>query len=78
MLQKAIYVVETWQLFKTRKNERKVKVRLENENIRNGRFNAAEERMGKQDSRLARHSVDWDEAKIVSCEYEVWQREGIA
>ena len=71
---KAVYVGETWRLFKTRKNEHRSKVRLTNENIRNGRFNAAEERMGKEDGGLARHSVScesgigWDEARIVACE----------
>ena len=39
--------------------------------------------MGKEDGGLVRHSVDceseidWDAAKIVACEYELWQREGI-
>ena len=38
--------------------------------------------MGKEDGGSASHSVDceseidWDEAKIVPCEYESWQREG--
>ena len=48
---------------------------MTNEDIRNGQFNAAEERMGKEDGRLTRDSVscesgiDWDEAGIVACEY---------
>ena len=40
---KAVYVGETWRLFKTRKNEHRSKVWLTNEDLR---FNAAEERMG--------------------------------
>ena len=53
---------------------------MTNEDIRNGRFHAAEERMEKEDGWLARHSVscesgiDWDEARIVACEYGLRQR----
>ena len=79
---KAVYVGETWRLFKTRKNEHRSKVRLTNEDIRNGRFNTAEERLGKEDGGLARHTcsvscesgIDWNEARIVACEYGLRQR----
>ena len=77
---KAVYVGVTWRLFKIRKNEHRNKVRMTNEDIRNGRFNAAEERIGKDDGGLARHSVscesgiDWDEARIVAGAYGSQQK----
>ena len=58
----AVYVGETWHLFGTRKKEHMSKVRLTGEDIKNGKLESAEERMGKEDGGLARHSVDceWD------------------
>ena len=56
------------------------KVRLTGKDIRNGRLDAARERMGKEDSGLARHSVDcgsgidWGEARVVAYEYGLRQR----
>ena len=77
---KAVYVGETWRLFGTRRKEHENKVRLTGEDIRNGRLDAARERMGKEDGGLARHSVDcgsgidWGEARVVACEYGLRQR----
>ena len=77
---KAVYVGETWRLFGTRRKEQENKVRLTGEDIRNGRLDAARERMGKEDGGLARHSVDcgsgidWGEARVVACEYGLRQR----
>ena len=62
----AVYVGETSRLFKVRKKEHKSKVRLTNEDIKNGRLMTAKERMGKEDGGLARHSVDC--AKGIDCE----------
>ncbi len=64
-----MYVGETWRLLKTRRKEHESKVRLTKEDIENGRVAAANERMGKEDGRLARHSVnclsevDWEKYK---------------
>ena len=75
---KAVYVGETWWLFGTRRKEHESKVRLTGEDIRNGRLDAARDR--KEDGGLARHSVDcgsgvdWGEARVVACEYGLWQR----
>ena len=77
---KAVYVGETWRLFGTRRKEHESKVRLTGEDIRNGRLDAARERMGREDGGLARHSVDcgsgidWGEARVVACEYGLRQR----
>jgi hypothetical protein len=53
-----VYVGETWRLLNTRKKEHQSKVRMTNEDIENGKLAAANERMGKEDGGLARHSVD--------------------
>ena len=77
---KAVYVGETCGLFGTRRKEHESKVRLTGEDIRNGRLDAARERMGKEDGGLARHSVDcgsgidWGEARVVAYEYGLRQR----
>ena len=55
---KAVYVGETSRLFKVRKKAHESKVRLTNEDMRNGRMAVAEERMGKEDGGLARHSIE--------------------
>ena len=47
------YVGETWRLLKTRKKEHESKVRLTNEDIKNGNLTMANERMGKEDGGLA-------------------------
>ena len=76
---KGVYVGETWRLFGTRKKEHESKVRLTSEGIRYERLDAAEERMGKEDGVLARHSVDcgsevdWGKASV-TCEYGLRQR----
>ena len=40
------------------KKKHESKVRLTNENIKNGKLTAAKEQMGKEDGRLVRHSVE--------------------
>jgi hypothetical protein len=51
-------------LFETRKKEHEGKVRLTNEDIWKIMMGSAEERMGKEDGGLVRHSVkcgiDWE------------------
>ena len=70
--EKAVYVGETWRQLKTRKKEHESKVRLTNEDIKNGKLAAANERMGKEDGGLARHSVDclsgvdWENTRVVA------------
>ena len=62
------------------RKEHESKVRLTGKDIRNGRLDAARERMGKEDGGLAGHGVDcgsgidWDEASVVACEYGLRQR----
>ena len=76
----AVYIGETSRLFKVRKKEHESKVRLTNEDIKNGKLTAAKERMGKEDGGLARHSVectrgiDWENARIVGVENRLRQR----
>lgn len=50
----AVYVGETCRLFRIRKMEHETKVRLTNEDIKNGTLESAEERMGKEDGGLGR------------------------
>ncbi len=75
-----MYIGETWRLLKTRRKEHESKVRLTKEDIENGRIAAANERMGKEDGGLARHSVnclsevDWKNTSIVSKECSLRQR----
>ena len=63
-----------------RKKEHESKVRLTNEDIKNGKLTAAKERMGKEDGGLARHSVectrgiDWENARILGIENRLRQR----
>ena len=54
----AVYVGETWHLFETRNKEHVSKFRLTGEDIKNGKLESAEERMGTEDGGLARHSAD--------------------
>ena len=67
----AVCIGETSRLLKVRKKEHESKVRLTNEDIRNGKLTAAKERMGKDYGGLARHSVectrgiDWENARII-------------
>ena len=76
----AVYVGETWRLFGTRKKEHMSKVRLTGEDIKNGKLESAEERMGKEDGGLARHSVDcesgidWEKARVITTENGLKQR----
>jgi hypothetical protein len=78
-----VYVGETSKLFKVRKKEHESKVRLTNEDMRNGRMAVAEERMGKEDGGLARHSIecteeiDWENTRILRNEYRLRQRKVI-
>jgi hypothetical protein len=57
-------------LFNVRKKEHESKVRLTKEDMRNGRIAVAEERMGKEDGGLERHSIecteeiDWEHTRI--------------
>ena len=67
-------------MFKVGKKEHESKVRLTNEDIRNGKLTAAKERMGKEDGGLARQSVectkgiDWKNACILGVENWLKQR----
>ena len=78
--EKAVYVGETWRQLKTRKKEHESKVRLTNEDIKKGKLAAANERMGKEDGGLARHSVDclsgvdWESTRVVANESDLRQR----
>ena len=69
--EKAVYVGQTWRLLKTRKKEHESKVRLTNEDLKNGKIAAANETIKKEDGGLARHSlecvseVDWENTKVV-------------
>ena len=75
-----VQTIKSIQVFGTRRKEHENKVRLTGEDIRNGRLDAARERMGKEDGGLARHSVDCGsgidggEARVVACEYGLRQR----
>ena len=63
----AVYIEETCRLFETRRKEQASKIRLTEKDIKNGRLKYAEERMGKENGGLARHSVD--------CESEIdWEK----
>ena len=65
---------------KTRKKEHEGKVRLTNEDIKYGKLAAANERMGKENGGLARHSVDclsrvdWENTRDVAHESGLRQR----
>ena len=78
--EKAVYIGETWRQIKTRKKEHDSKVRFTNEDIKNGKLTAANERMGKEDGGLARHSVDclsgvdWENTRVVAKENGLRQR----
>ena len=78
--EKAVYIGETWRQLKTRKKEHESKVRLTNEDLRNGRLAEVNERIGKEDGGLARHSVeclsgiDWEKTRVVMNEYGLRQR----
>ena len=78
--EKAVYIGETWRQLKTRKKEHENKVRLTNEDIKNGKLTAANERMKKEDGGLARHSVDclsgvdWEKTRVVTNESGLRQR----
>ena len=56
--QHSVYVVETWRLFQTRKNEHTSKVRLTNRDMAQGKLSSAEQRMEKEDGGLTRHGVE--------------------
>ena len=77
---KAVYVGETSRLFNVRKKEHESKVRLTNEEMRNGWVVVAKERMGKEDGGLASHSVecaegiDCENTRILKSEHRVRQR----
>ena len=68
----AVYVGETSRLLTIRMTEHKSKVRLTNEDIKNGRLRAAKEQLGKEGGGLARHSVDckegigWENPRVIS------------
>ena len=62
------------KIVQSEKKERENKVRLTNEDIKNGKLTAAKEGMGIEDAGLARHSVectrgiDWENARILGVE----------
>ena len=78
--EKAVYVGETWRQLNTRKKEHESKVRLMNEDIKNGKLATANERMGKEDGGLAGHSVDclsaidWENTRVVANDSGLRQR----
>ena len=63
-----------------RKKEHESKVRLTKQDIKNGKLESAEQRMGKEDGGLARHSVkckgeiEWEKAEVVAMEKGLRQR----
>ena len=65
---------------KTRKKEHESKVRLINEDLRNGLLAEVNEWIGKEDGGLARHSVeclsgiDWEKTRVVMNEYGLRRR----
>ena len=72
--ERAVYIGETYRQFETRKKEHESKVRLTKQDIKNGKLESAEQRMGKEDGGLARHSVkckgeiEWEKAEVVAME----------
>ena len=68
------------KIVQSKKKEHESKVRLTNEDIKNGKLTAAKERMGKEDGGLARHSVEctrgigWENARILGVENRLRQR----
>ena len=75
-----IYIGETYRMFETRKKEHEAKVRLTKKDLEEGNIESAENRMGKEDGGLARHSsqclmgIDWKKSKIITTEGKIKQR----
>ena len=69
-----VYIGETYRMFETRKKEHQAKVRLTKKDLEEGKIESAENRMGKEDGGIARHStqcsqsVDWKKSKIIATE----------
>ena len=78
--ERAVYVGEKWRQLKTSKKEHESKVRLTNEDLRNGKLAEVNERIGKEDGGSARHSVeclrgiDWEKTRVVMNECGLRQR----
>jgi hypothetical protein len=79
--ERAVYIGETYRRqFETRKKEHESKVRLTKQDIKIGKLESAEQRMGKEDGGLARHSVkckgeiEWEKAEVVAMEKGLRQR----
>ena len=78
--ERAVYVGETWRQLKTRKKEPESKVRLTNEDLRNGELAEVNERIREEDGGLGRHSVeclsgiDWENTRVVMNECRLRQR----
>ena len=75
-----VYIGETYRMFETRKKEHEARVRLTKKDLEEGNNESAENRMGKEDGGLARHStqcsmgIDWKKSKIITTEGKIKQR----
>ena len=76
------YVGETWRQLKTRNKEHELesKVRLTNDVLRNRKLPEVNERIGREDGGLARHSVEclrgiyWEKTRVLMNECGLGQR----
>jgi hypothetical protein len=77
---KFAYIGETERKWATRKREHQDKVRLTQEDIKEGNITRATTRMNDRDGGLAKHAtscpqeIDWERAKIVGKEHNWTQR----
>ena len=77
---KARYTGETKRRFETRLNEHQASVRLTRADLASGNVQAAEQRMGKDDGGIAKHSVeceqeiDWTNSKVIGTEMNTKKR----
>ena len=78
--QKATYTGETRRRFETRLSEHQATVRLTEADIQTGNKESAEQRMGRDDGGIARHSVDcaagidWEGSRVVGIEADTRKR----
>ena len=80
--ERVVYVGETWRQLKTRNEEHELesKVRSTNEDLRNRKLPEVNERIGREDGGLARHSVeclrgiDWEKTRVVMNECGLRER----
>ena len=78
--ERAVCVGEKWRQLKTRKKEHESKVRSTNEDLRNRKLPEVNERIGREDGGLVRHSVeclrgiDWEKTRVVMSECGLGKR----